>query len=255
MILVLGLASACQQEPSGSDDEITPDLITAADSLAFRATEAAGGRGAWNRVPYLQFDFAVERDGARQLRNRHLWNKHTGDYRLERFLRGDSVQVVLFNVRTKDGSVFINAVEVDSSAGADALDRAYASFLNDVYWLAMPTKLFDEGVVRGVAADSSAQDVSMLTLSFTGVGLTPGDRYWVGVGDDGLITRWTYLLQNSDAPRTYGWMDYRTFETPSGTVRLSQRKQAGTFAILTDNIALPVEVDPAHFTSPRAMLD
>ncbi len=258
LVCCLIIATGCvPAEDTGADETMV--LTSAADTLAHLAGTAAGREG-WRKVPYVRFDFAVERGGERTLRRRHLWDRRTGDYRLEVPIGADSVQVVLFNTNTRQGEAYINGGRLSAEDEAAALERAWGSHLNDVYWLAMPMKLFDEGVMRGVDPDSAAaakergQDLSFLTLSFDGVGLTPGDRYWIGIDSDGIVRTWSYLLQRSDTPRTYRWVDYVEMDSEAGAVRLASRKQASGFAILTDNLVLTGDFDAAHFTSAASML-
>lgn len=250
------LVAGCAGGPAGSPQP-GPEVVrldTAADSLAYRVSEAMGAR-AWQSAPFVRFDFAIESNGDRALRRRHLWSKMDGRYRMERPMSGDSTLVVLFNTQTQTGRAFINGVELAEEPASRQVASAYRGFINDVYWLTMPMKLFDEGVVRGIDADSSDGTMRVLTLAFEGVGLTPGDRYWVGVKEDGMVEEWTYLLQNADSPSTYRWMEYAAFDAPAGSVKLASRKQAQGRAILTDHIALPQAVDDGYFEDASQMLD
>ena len=187
-ILALFLAACQPAEPDQAVDEgmesLLPPLETAADSLAFRALEASGGEMAFRSMPYLRFNFGVPPRSPR----RHLWDKMTGDYRLE-YDRGDTTFVVLFNTETQEGAAFANGEPV-----SDALQRvesAYSAFINDTYWLLMPVKMLDPGVYREVVPDSSTAEHAVVRLWFDEVGLTPGDTYYVWVDrETGMVDRW-----------------------------------------------------------------
>jgi hypothetical protein len=205
----------------------------------------------------MRFDFAVEREEARRPAVRHLWDRDEGRYRVEWTRGADTTIVALFNVNTREGHAFVNG----KGAGVDEavlLETAYRRFINDMYWLMAPAKLFDPGVTRTYLPDSSSSDTEMIHLAFADVGLTPGDQYWIEVDrNSGDVVKWTYVLQGPEArTSSYYWTDYQNFEMPSGTIRLAQRKESVTapVAILTDVRALRQSVPDELFANPeRAM--
>lgn len=254
LVLMTILVSGCggNTEPAEASHQM-PELRNEADSLAWRTVEAHGGLDTWSKVQYLRFDFGSESEGSRRTFARHLWDRHSGDYRLEWFPGEDTTMVALFNVNDRSGNVFINGAAADAASVPGLLESAYRRFINDTYWLLAPLKVFDEGVMRRVAHDSSTSEVQVLALSFDDVGLTPGDRYWLAINrSDGLLRSWSFVLQGwGDRPAsTLNWLDYTSFETPAGTIRLAQRKQppGGSRVTLTDNVALPATVPPGVFT-------
>ncbi|MDX1739651.1 MAG: hypothetical protein R3178_00085, partial [Rhodothermales bacterium] len=233
-------------------------LETRADTVAMMAYEASGG-DAWDDVRYLRFDFAVESNGQRGATRRHLWDLSSGDYRLEWPAGDDTTVVVLFNVNTRTGDAYVGSDPAEGERAEQLLQSAYSRHINDTYWLMAPHKVFDPGVVRAYVADSSSADAEVLQLSFENVGLTPGDRYWMKVDPaTGDLAGWTYILQGSpDRTSMFRWTDYRTFEKPGGTIRLSERKEAvgRDVAILTDRVALPDAVPADIFSDPSATMD
>ena len=71
-----------------------------------------------------------------------------------------------------------------------------------------------------------------------------------GTGD---LVGWTYVLEGSpDRTSMFDWTNYRTFETSSGPVRLSERKESAgrNVAILTDRVSLPDDIDDELFSDP-----
>ena len=256
---LLGCSTGASDESSETPFSL-PALETHADSLAMMAYDAAGGPEAFAAIKGLRFDFGVERMGTRVRRNSHLWDRTTGDYRLEYMQGEDSSYVVLFNINSQEGQVYLNGTQVaDSTDHANRLSRAYRSFVNDTYWLLAPVKMLDPGVTRTYEADSSDANIQVVKLTFEGVGLTPGDQYWMYLNaDNGQLVRWAFVLQgNLDAPaRAFNWMDYDEYETPAGPVTLSARKNiAGQPAsLLTDAIQVYSAVPEWLMSDPTARL-
>lgn len=237
--------------PAGSN----PDAGTVearGDATAARVLEACGGDEAWRALPYLEFQFAIERNGVRTPVARHLWDRTSGDYRMV-WTQNDTAVVALFNVRSRAGRVFLNDSEADSSSTPGFLASAYRRFINDTYWLLMPVKLLDPGVRRAFEADSSDAETDVVRLTFGDVGLTPGDTYWVYVDrTTGRVRRWAYVLQgNPDAPPTYfEWTDWKPYPSEKGDVWMSSRKPGAGIAILTDSIRTPASVPSELFLQP-----
>ncbi|GAB5520464.1 MAG: hypothetical protein RhofKO_27150 [Rhodothermales bacterium] len=235
---------------------------TKADSVALAALNASGGADALAALRYLRFNFGFDRNGEVSVGREHLWDRVTGRYRVEWEGGEDSTYVVLFNVNDHEaGQTYLNGQAVAEEDNASLLQRAYSGYINDTYWLLFPAKLLDPGVNRAYIADSSNAERDVITLTFEGVGLTPGDTYWVYVDKaSGLVNQWAFRLQNADAdsePRFYKWLDYQALQTPAGPVNLSPRKESpnGTFALLTDALNAPASVEDALFTDPMPRLD
>lgn len=264
-LLLLWLCMGCQPESEPAPAEPTQTIATPqpqnkADSLALQIVEATGGSATWAQVPFLRFDFAVEREGERQIRARHFWDRQMGDYRVEMQVGEDSTVVVLMNINTREGMGYLNGTPLDSAATSERLEAAYGRFINDTYWLLAPTKVLDPGVQRTYVADSSNAETDVLHLSFQDVGLTPGDQYWFYADRaTGQVTRWAYVLEKEPAdqpPRSFVWTGYESYDTPAGPVTVSTRKEHPTdpFAILTDNVATPAEPPARVFSEPTPML-
>ena len=271
---VLALAwglTGCSSESDSAEPEL-PALETKADSVAMQMYQSLGGPSAWAAAPYLRFNFGIERNGEEQVVARHLWDRQSGDYRLEWSTGPDSSFVALFNVDAfgetaseqvgaQAGSVYLNGESVDSAATAQRMTEAHRRFVNDTYWLLAPLKVFDPGVNRSYVADSSDAEHDVITITFGEVGLTPGDQYWMYVDTEtGRLDRWAYHLQNmpEDAsPRFFDWTGYETFKTPDGAVQLATRKESagGPVAILTNALDLPTSVPSEMFTDTAPRLE
>ena len=250
------LLTSCEQSPRGHDFT----LQSHADSVAMQALIAQGGPSAWKQLRYLRFDFGSESGGTRNRIASHLWDRHSGAYRVEWNAGQDTTVIALFNVNTREGRVYLNRAAAAEEAQQALLERAYSRFINDTYWLLAPTKMLDEGVTRRYVADSSSAEFDVVALSFDGVGLTPGDRYWMWVDkNDGLVKRWAFVLQGSPdrPPSRFRWEGYKTFDTPGGQLMLAERKSSwgGDRALLTDRVSLPQSVPADIFTNPTRPLE
>lgn len=264
-----GLLAGCGGggSPSSSASPGVTDTLSVdskADSVALRLLKAHGA-DAFASAPYLRFNFGVDTPQGQQVVARHLWDRSTGEYRVEWATGPDSNYVALVNVRNvenqrPEGTVYLNGTELTGSAAQSAREQAYGRFINDTYWLLAPLKVYDPGVNRQYAADSSTAEHEGLRLTFGEVGLTPGDTYWLYVSNEtGRLDRWSMHLQGMDAdeaPRSYTWTDYVTLEAPAGDVTLATRHEAmgGEQAILTNQLALPTSPPAGAFSTTTPML-
>ena len=262
LIAGCGGSSSSSSASVGGTDTLTVD--SKADSVAIRLLEGHGA-DAFASAPYLRFNFGIERPQGQQVVARHLWNRSTGEYRVEWASGPDSNYVALVNVRNvenqrPEGTVYLNGTELTGEAAQDAREQAYGRFINDTYWLLAPLKVYDPGVNRRYAADSSTAEHEVLRLTFGDVGLTPDDTYWLYVSTEtGRLDRWSMRLQGMSegaTPRSYTWTDYVTLEAPDGEVTLATRHEAaeGELAILTNQLALPSSPPAGAFSTSTPML-
>lgn len=136
-----------------------------ADELA-RAIERSIDKAAWSRTGAVRWTFAG--------RNRHLWDRQRS---FDRVTWGQVY--VLCDLSKKTGIAFRHHQRVTGSAERKLIDRAYASWINDAFWLNPLAKLFDDGVTRSVitAPTQNPEEPPALLISYHGGGLTPGDSY------------------------------------------------------------------------------
>ena len=97
---------------------------------------------------------------------------------------------------------------------AKYLDRAKSMWINDSYWLVMPFKLKDSGVTLKYEGEeiSDTLQADILELTFTEVGKTPENKYWVYVDKkDRLVNQWAFFTTANDTiPRfVLPWKDYK----------------------------------------------
>lgn len=268
LLLIGALVLGCSSNSASDGDTVAPtDTITVeskADTIAHRLLEAHGA-DAFASAPYLRFNFGVETPSGTNVVARHLWDRTTGDYRVEWSGGEDSMYVALVNVRDVEndeptGTAYLNGTELNGEKATRARKQAYARFINDCYWLLAPLKTFDPGVNRTYLPDSSTAEHDVLHLSFGDVGLTPGDQYWLYVSTEtDRLDEWAFHLEGMDdesPPSRFNWTNYTSLEAPEGTVRLATRKDAvgAEQAILTNNLALPSQPPEDAFSNADPIL-
>lgn len=135
--------------------------------------------------------------------NAHLWDRKDGRYRFEHATNDGKRQVVLFRIadyeRNKAGEAYLDGKKMEGDAARKAVDDAYASYINDSWWLCMPWKWLANGVNLKYLGPQKHGGLpfDVVELTFGHVGLTPGDMYHAFVSQKShLMTYWEYTLQS-----------------------------------------------------------
>lgn len=250
LVLILS-ACASQEDNSGYSNENAPMEgfnAEASDAMAISIADQVmlrlGGRANWDRTRYLSWSFFGDDQ---------VWDKWTGRFRFQE----DSI-IVLMNVETKQGRVWVNGAEVqDSTEREPLLASAHRNWANSSYWLLMPYKLKDSGVTlrykgEGVMGDGQAADILLLT--FDAVGYTPENRYEVFVDKETkLVRQWTYFRTREDreAAFTTPWQNWKQF----GDIMLSDdrgmRNDSTSFVL--PNVGVFAELPDAVFENPEPL--
>ena len=159
-----------------------------ADELA-RSIERAIDKDAWERTGAVRWIFRGQ--------NRHLWDRQRS---LDRVIWDDVY--VLCDLSKQTGVAFQHRKRVTGAAEQKLVAKAYASWINDAFWLNPLTKLFDSGVTRSVIEPAPGQNpgAPALLISYGGGGLTPGDSYlWLlpdrSAGGEGAVATGSALLR------------------------------------------------------------
>lgn len=212
----------------------------AARALATKVMQAMGGRENWEKTTELAFDFVVESEGKEVTRRSHVWNRATNSYALnwKGNQDGKTYRLEFSDIYQKTGQVWIDDQIPPDSTRQQLLERGYALFINDTYWLIMPFKLFDPGVKLHEAPVENKNGVAyrVLHVSFENVGLTPGDQYWLWIDPASFrIQGWRYKLE-SGRDGVYLWESYQSF----GAVTLPLRRVTadGKRAIWFDKVRM-----------------
>jgi len=185
-------------------------------------------------ISSIRFAFVVEADGVEKVRRTHEWNRATGTVTVTQ----GAEQRTFTGLHTRDPSSAVSdprahaAVWAKVAEGVDpqAAASAWAAWVNDSYWLLAPGKLLDDGVSRSV------DDSGRLALEFQGVGVTPGDRYFLTIDPTTQrIAAWDFTLESGRTGH-FLWMDYVTV----GPLTLSMRRatEAGDFVIRFEDVTV-----------------
>jgi len=224
-----------------------------ADAVGKEFLAALGGENAWDKARQLQFDFVVEREGKTVARFSHAWDRYTGDYRVSGTDKAGAPFVVFFNVNTKQGKALVNGAPVEGEEKEKLLKTAYGRYINDMYWLLAPWKIFDPGVnlaYEGEKPCPGSGTCDVLKLSFDNVGLTPKDIYWLWITRDGRqMVQWQYVLNGAqEEPTTAVWKSWQKM----GGMSLSTEKEivGKNTAIRFENVSVSPTRDDALF-QPR----
>ncbi|MEM6963444.1 MAG: hypothetical protein AAF573_01680 [Bacteroidota bacterium] len=208
----------------------SPEAIKIADEVML----AMGGRKAYDDARYLFWNFF----GSRTL----LWDKHTGDVRIES--QRDSFTVAM-NIHSMKGKVKLKEEELTHPDSLSKyLQKGKDIWINDAYWLVMPFKLKDSGVTLKYMGEESkdGKNRTVLDLTFKNVGKTPQNKYRVYVDQaTHLINQWDFYPNATDEQPRFStpWKDYKKY----GNILLSGDR--GQYK-LTD-IAVLEKVDDGIF--------
>ena len=241
--LLLLAATTAGAEPPVSD--------TRAIEIADRVTAALGGRERWEQLRCLRWTFESAVNDTLRPGRRHAWDKHSGWHRVEGKNRAGQRYCTIGNLNDSTGTAWVDGQPIEGDSLKRLLRSARAAWTNDSYWFLMPYKLRDPGALLkydGEATDSTGAVFDRLALSFDGVGLTPGDRYWVYVNRaNQRVERWEYLLQGAQPPPARwaweGWEEHGGLWFPTA------RRNANR-TIYTRAVEVAAQPRPNEFTAP-----
>jgi hypothetical protein len=206
-LLLLALCAACTKPTP--QYPIAPEET--ANALARKVFLASGG-DKLSEVAQLNFTFvyyqgeqkifdAAHKFDLKNYRARATWTDRKGSKR-------DGV----IDIKPKTGTGTIDGVAVTGEAQTELVNKIYARWINDAYWLLMPLKLLDPGVNLEKEANKTVEgkEYKILKMTFGVVGLTPGDTYWLYINPQtNRIERWDMKLQGSEEIEPVTWEDYR----------------------------------------------
>jgi hypothetical protein len=220
--LIVGCETSSKQSASDQKKFDPSQSDPQAIRIANEVTVALGGRKKYEAINYLSFRFVMEVDTQKVSDWRHDWDRRNNNYRLESITREGDHVLVVFNLDTRKGAAFKNGQTLEGEEKLQLLSRAYARFINDTYWLLMPYKLKDPGVVLKYEGVQKIQDVNydVLRLSFAdSIGLAPWNIYRVFVDQaTRLVHRWEYFEKEGATPVAAWWEQWRGY----GGIKLAE---------------------------------
>ncbi len=191
--------------------------------IADQVMEKMGGRKNWDATRFVTWKFFGRR--------MHVWDKHTGNYRLEfQDRRTQSNMLVLMNLNTQKGRAWNSGEEItDADSLQKVLKQANSAWINDSYWVFMPYKLKDSGVTlkyHGEGKMTDESDAHILQLTFKDVGDTPQNRYLVYVNKSTmLVEQWDFFRNAEDEKPGFQipWTNWKQY----GKILLSDKRGQG----------------------------
>jgi hypothetical protein len=156
------------------------------------------------------------------------------------------------DIDTKDGRAWLEGAELQGDEAKKYLEQGHAVWVNDTYWLLMPYKMKDPGVVLALdgVEKKGGEAWDKVRLTFDNVGLTPRDKYWAYVNrKTGLVDRWDYVLKGeSKPPTTFTWGNWKRY----GNVMLADDRvnPADGTRIHFPVLETPDSVAETAFTTP-----
>lgn len=178
---------------------------TKAEELADRVMARMGGQESWDNARFVTWKFFGKR--------LHHWDRWTGDIRIQ-----TDDRLVLMNIKTKEGIAVEKGKRLTGKKLTKALDQGWKQWINDSYWMFMPYKLRDPGVVlkylgKGKLEDGRAAEEVEMTFSPEN-GVTPDNKYIVRVAEDtGLIEEWSFFKKKQKVKPgfTMPWSNWKPF--------------------------------------------
>jgi len=185
---VMSKSNARPEVTSGAQAEALADkMLASIDDSAWRETGA------------VSWDFPRG--------HKHLWDRERN---LARVQWGE--HDVLVDLSTREGIAKTNGSALSGPEADAVIEKAWALWANDSFWLNPVSKIRDGGTTRGYAKLEDGREALMVTYASGGV--TPGDSYLYIVGEDGLPTHirmWVKIIPIDGVEFTFeGWHDAGT---------------------------------------------
>ncbi len=206
----------------------------------------------WERARYLEFQWTVARPDGSTLARTHRWDRWEGHARVEDQAAGQP-RISIFNTNDPAaGRVWVGGQELSGEAAAEALTSAYRAHINDSYWLVMPYKWSDPGVLTrylGEQTDESGRRWEVVELSFgEGIGLTPQNRYHAFINPEtGRMERWHHFPDADADPAPSDWVDWQQY----GPIELAENRMVnGNPRIFFPHLRVETEVPAGAFDPP-----
>jgi hypothetical protein len=243
----IALSAAMLQAAQAGAPERAPD--PKAVEIARAMMQAMGGDAAWQQARFVRFDFILKIHGMPRIVRAHLWDRQTGRYRLEDKSANEKPGVVLFNIRDRKGTAYVNGVKLEGAEAAAALNGAYRTHRMDVDWLALPWSWLSPGVHLKYAGEQSvkgqAYDVVDVTVDRAGAESTRYKTY---------VSRQTHRLEYCSVGAETSLWDWQY--TSTGGVQLA-RDHTNTekrTVISMGEVKILDKVDDGFLTNPGRRL-
>lgn len=242
------VSAACAQKPASPDR---------ARETAGRVLAALGGAERFAALRGLRWSFGSSVNDTVRSTRRHAWDRHSGWHKVEGVGR-DGVPYAIVHVLgdSTQGWATLGTRTLAGDSLKQMLRRGEGMWTNDSYWFLMPYKLLDPGVTLADLGDTTVAGAlhRRIGLSFSNVGLTPGDRYTVFVdAATWRVTLWTFVLQGQAPPpgewTWEGWQEHAGLWFPTLHRAPAGSERAGT-TVFTNAVEAVREFPAGEFRAP-----
>jgi hypothetical protein len=207
-----------------------------AEALAHQLVAAVDG-DAWARTGAIRWTVQGRK---------HLWDRQRGLARVE--WRKNRV---LLDTSTRKGRVWREGAELgDGADKQQLLDKAYALWINDSFWLNPVVKAFDDGTSRSRGHVGGER---ALLVSYASGGLTPGDKYLWILGDDARPVAWRVWVKILPVKGVqFSWEGWTRL--PTGAWIATSHKALGLDAVHLVDVAAGATLHDIEADDPFAPL-
>ncbi|MEO0338394.1 MAG: hypothetical protein AAF242_04195 [Bacteroidota bacterium] len=192
-----------------------------ADALAQQMLSALN-KPAWDTTTYIQWTFRAA--------NHYLWDKERN------FVEVSWADTkVLLHTKTVTGKAYKAGELLSDKEAEKAIQKAWANFCNDSFWLCAPMKAFDPGTVRSIVEVKDGRKGLMVHYEGGG-GVTPEDSYVWLLDEQNIPTSykmWVSIIPIGGVEAT--WSDWQKVET--GALIAGKRMLFGSTEIPLTNIS------------------
>lgn len=227
-----------------------------AHRMAAELVQALGGRDAFEAIRFLRFDFVVYEAQRPLVRRVHIWDRHTGRYRLETRLDDERPLVVVFDLDRRQGRAFAGYDMEPDPDSPERVEQAYDWHVNDTNWLLSVTKLREPGANLTYIGETPFEGRMMPTLALS-FEPAPGpaaqkDPCWFYI--DSRTHRpvaWSFTPNGRRVePITFSWHQWQPVGNPPFELPTRFRMKGGTRRIAIENLYAPDQVAGRMFVAP-----
>lgn len=208
VIIAVPLVAIAVTSESRPEGETGPAAEALADKML-----AAVNADAWEQTAAVRWRMAPPRP-------LFLWDRHRGLVQGE-IGEGDEKTIVRFSVDKQRYEATKGGEPVTGSDAKTLLEKAWADFINDSFWLNAPTMIRNPGTERAIVTlDDGGEG---LLVSYSSGGATPGDAYLWLLDDSGRPTSWKMWVSVLPVGGLQvSWDDWTTLEGGAVVARLHE---------------------------------
>ncbi|NND93600.1 MAG: hypothetical protein HKN45_01975 [Flavobacteriales bacterium] len=217
ILLLVGIAAFFYLRKSQGMEMPTGSPGTEAEALAQKMMDACNA-SAWENTRFITWDFAG--------RNSYVWDRSEGKVEV---VSGESRAVIYTS--TQEGLAWDSEKELSGGEKKEALDKAWANFCNDSFWLIAPLKVMDPGTTRELVQTEEGKG---LMVHYNSGGVTPGDSYLWYIAEDGLpyaYRMWTQVLPIPGMRST--WEEWKTVHSGA---KIATKRSMSSFDLIMGNL-------------------